>query len=240
MIDAFDRFWTLLAPTTWQRSCMVGWCLVALGSLTLLVLRRPAARGAARPFWVMLAILGPLGCLEMGLSLRYEAMSAVRSLVQEAGGSEAVQGRRPWQAALVLATLAVSAVLMGVVARSFRRWTAPARLAAAGLLISLTGFALELISLHQLDAHYGVYFSLWLGGLAVMLSAIAWAGATGVAAVTRPARGPDDGMGSRTYRVPGVAAEPADPSEPIEVRLLRLACIGLLLAIPEIAAWLSL
>jgi hypothetical protein len=239
MISAFDHFWDLLAQGAWQRISMIGWCLVGLGSLVLLLLRRPAAQGVARHFWVMLTIVSPLACLEMGWPVRYDAMDAVRSLVREAAGSEAVQGRRPWQAAMVLITLVASVGLMGFVARSFGRWTAPARLAAAGLLTSLTGFALEIISLHQLDLHYGVYWSLWLGGLAIMLSAIAWAGASGFA--PRTAGRPNDGMGRRTYTIPGSGrVGPGNPVEPLGVRLRRVGWIGLWLALPEIAAWFSL
>jgi hypothetical protein len=244
MIDAFDRFWNLFSPTWLQGISMVGWCLSGVGSLALLMLRYPAARGAARPFWVVLAIIGPLACLEMGLSLRYEAMEATRSLVREVGGAEVVQGRRPWQAAMILVTLGICASASLVLMLCFLRWTAPARLAAAGLMTSLSGFALEIISLHHVDLHYGVYWSLWLGGLAMMLSAIAWAGASGYALGLPAASRRDDGMGSRTYRIPGVATvepvEPVESAEPMQVRLLRLACIGLLLALPEIAAWLSL
>ncbi|MFO0891982.1 MAG: hypothetical protein U0790_22960 [Isosphaeraceae bacterium] len=240
MIDAFDAFWSLLGPKSWGLVTMAGWLLVGLGSLTLLLLRRPGARGPARPFWIALALIGLLAALEMGWPVRYDAIRAVRSLVVEKAGPEFVQGRRPWQAAMVLVTLAAAAGSLGFILRSFRTWPAPARLAAVGLLIALTGYALEFISLHQVDAHYGVYWSLWLGGLATMLSAIAWAGASGLD--PRAARRADDGMGSRTYRIPGAGAcavEPRDPAESLGIRLRRVVIIGALLALPEIAAWLS-
>jgi hypothetical protein len=240
MIDAFDRFWNLFSPTWLQGISMVGWCLAGFGSLAIVLLRRPAARGTSRTFWVVLAIIGPLACLEMGLSLRYDAMETTRSLVREIGGAEVVQRRRPWQAAMILVTLGICASAFLVLTLSFVRWTAPARLAAAGLMTSLSGFALEIISLHYVDLHYGVYWSLWLGGLAMMLPAVAWAGTAGSASALPTALRRDEGMGSRTYRIPAVAnIEPDDPAEQMGVRLMRLAFIGLFLALPEIAAWFS-
>jgi hypothetical protein len=240
MIDAFDRFWNLFSPTWLQGISMVEWCLAGLGSLAIVLLRRPAARGASRRVWVVLAIIGPLACLEMGLSLRYDAMEATRSLVREVGGAEVVQGRRPWQAAMILVTLGICASASLILTLSFVRWTAPARLAASGLMTSLSGFALEIISLHHVDLHYGVYWSLWLGGLAMMLPAVAWASMSVFSSTLPTARRRDEATGSRTYKIPGVAiVEPDDPAEPIGVRLLRLALIGLLLALPEIAAWFS-
>ena len=173
MIDAFDRFWNQLEPSSWGLVSIACWALVGLGALSLLLLRRPAARGAGRRLWIALAVLGPLACVEMRWPRRFRAMGAVRGLVGDIGGAEAVDARRPWQAAMIVVALGISAAMMFVVVRSFRRWTAPTRLAAAGLLVAMTGFALEIISLHQVDAHYGVYWSLWFAGHGMMLAAIA-------------------------------------------------------------------
>lgn len=245
MIQAFDRFWGLFTDPQWARGTMAGWLLVGAGALALLLSQRPATRGPNRLLWIALALLGPALCLEMIGHSRFKWMNAFRSLVREKAGAEAVAGRRPWQAALVVVALLLSTLAIAFIARSTRFWSGATRLAAIGLGVALTGFLLEVISLHQIDAHYGIYWSLWFGGIALMLSAILWAARSSATAPPfHPIPRIEEELGHRSYRIGSAdstlrAGRPDDSREPLRVILLRLAWLIPLLCLPEALAWLS-
>lgn len=245
MIQAFDRFWGIFTDHQWARGTMAAWLLVGAGALVLLLWRRPATRGLNRVLWIALVLLGPVLCLEMVWHSRFRWMNAIRSVVLEKAGAEAVTGRRPWQAALVLLAVLLSSLAITFIARSARFWSGATRLAAVGLSLALTGFLLEVISLHQLDAHYGIYWSLWYGGLGLMLSAIVWAaGSNPTAEPSRPVLRIEERLGHRSYRIgsgdsPLRATDPVETPEPVAAVLLRLAWLIPLLCLPDVLAWLS-
>ncbi|WP_165226874.1 hypothetical protein [Aquisphaera insulae] len=233
MIDAFDRFWNTFPPNVLLLLTRACWCLVGLLAAALLF-RRADAGSTPRRLWWTLAVLGPVAFIEMGLSVRYRLMGNWRELVRVTLGSRAVASRHSWQGFVVAGAVIVAVGLVAWLAHRTRRWPVAARITVVGTIVALLGFTLEIISFHNIDLHYGVYWSLWFSGLGLMLLGLAWSLATHSAAV-RADR--DDGMGVRRYRVASVTTSAR--RDPITARLQRLAIAVLLLAVPELVAWLT-
>lgn len=193
-----------------------GWAAVGLAAAA-----RSARDRAHRRPWLAAALVAALLAADLALSARYALGEALRSAVRGVGGAAALRGRRPVQAGLVLAALAATA---GGLAASFARWrAAPAPLlrTALGLGLGGLGVLLEVISLHQIDAHPAIYWAIRLFGLALA--------ATGPIAA-RPGSRPEP-RGHARYAVSALAARPGrprwPPSGPLWL-LLALALAGLI------------
>ena len=203
-IDALSRAHSI----TLMWALVAGWATVGVGAFIL------AARGE-------IAALGFLFAAEMIFPCRYLVADRLRAALRAVGGEEAVRGRRPVQAA-VIATLLIAA--SALLARSLGRRRSPAttgRLAPLGMAVGLLGFALETISLHQIDAYYIIYWSIWYAGLALALIGVA-------RPLARTAAAPAYAKYSVTSL--GVRAE-RDP--PIR-RLSRICLVLIALATPEL------
>lgn len=170
---------------------VVGWAAVGIGALRLYIVRgRHREDGAYRAT----AALALLFAVEMAHPLRYTLMGHLRSLARAVVGAEAVTGRRPFQAAVVLALLVASAGLLTALIARGRRTTAPGELALAGAGVGLLGFTLEITSLHAIDQYYQVYWMMWYLGIALAIAGIAWAsldtGRGAASATPHRAKGP--------------------------------------------------
>jgi hypothetical protein len=218
-VDQFVRWHGGLL--TW--STVAGWSAVGFGALALAA--RPGGRD--RKIWLGSAALALLFAFEMTYPVRFLIEDVLRAALRIVGGDEAVRGRHRIQAVAVLIMLIVSVGLMATFLARAKRLGVSSKLAVVGLSIGLIGFLLETISLHHIDMHYVIYWSIWFLGIALAAVGVADSFVRGDGALIASGASPHArySVGSAGLR---------DERDTLEHRTLRLGIVVLVLALPEI------
>jgi hypothetical protein len=200
-----------------SRGTILSWITAVCWALaSLAAVARGAMNPAARRWWLLLAALTAALALEMPLGMRFQVMGMLRAALKSAGQGYYL-GRRPVQGAVIVGGLTLAAGLAAWAWSAATRVPSGCKLALTGICLAWAGVALETTSLHQLDAHYSIYWGTWWTGLALTLAGLAW-GNTPIQA-DEPLRG-----------------------DPVGRRLARLSAAFVLLSMPEVIdlVWKSL
>jgi hypothetical protein len=194
-----DRFGT--NPT--QLLGMLSFSLTTLACL-LAARRSPNAR-----IWKVLTFLNALFLVEIIVGFRFRVLDWARTLLQDKGEYLQLHGKD--QAVAILALAAAAAITMLLFLFLSRIGTTAARVGASLTIVLLVLFAIETISLHEIDA----IFYLRIGP--VLLVGWLWVVASSgicLAALNSPVPSggsPAAPMPPHTSRGPGPAARPQCP-----------------------------
>jgi len=202
---------------------IAGWATIGLAALGLSF----RARGRDRWAWAGTAALSILFAVEMASPHRYALAVRAKSALRAFGGEEAIRGRRPIQAAVILILLIVASGLLAWFLGRRGRLSTPARWAVVGTGVALLGLLLETISLHQIDLYYTIYWSIWLAGIATALIGVG--SGFGVPAGPAPAATPPPRSRSSAASL-GLRRE----DEPPLRRASRMVLLMIALAAPEL------
>jgi hypothetical protein len=189
------------------------WLIGAFGCLRL-CRRAVGPAGPARGGWKVAAVVQVILAFELLLQFRVSLSEAFRVRLGYLKQSDAALNSRSLQAALIGIGLAVVVPSVLVALIRMRRLTTAAKIFWAGVAVSLAGYGLETISLHELDHDFGFLYGL-LVAVGALISTSGWVTAT---------------LGSRRS-----APHKSYPFESrLRRRLARLAVLVVLLLVPEI------
>src|SRR3954454_21464692 len=127
MIDALEALVRANA-TLLQWATITGWATIGLVTLGLSFRRRSSDRGA----WFGSAAFSILFAIEMAVPHRYAFAVRMKAALRSLGGEDAIRGRRPFQAAVILVLLVVASGLLAKFLARRQRLAKPARLAVLG------------------------------------------------------------------------------------------------------------
>jgi hypothetical protein len=199
LADAFVGRW----GSTLSWAIAVCWALTSLAAIA-----RGILNPASRRWWLLLSALTAAIALEMPLGLRFQVMGMLRSALKSAG-HDYYMGRRPVQGAMIAGGLLIAAGLAAWAWSAATRVQPGCKLALAGACLGWAGIAIETTSLHQIDVHYSIYWTIWWTGLALTVAGLAWGGKSARA--------------DETFHVDSAGK-----------RLVRLSAAVVLLSIPEV------
>lgn len=208
-------------------TCALGWAAVGLLGLV----RASRRSGRDRAAWLAASLLALGFGLEMAVEVRYRLSDALREVLRTVGGAEAIRDRRSFQAGLILGLSLAAGVALTFGLRRARGLGLPLRLTTAGLAIGLLGFAVETISLHQLDAYVLIYWSFRYGGLGLAACGLAASRPDLATGSPRPDSSAHARYSVRQLREPSWSDNPRH-------RAARLVTVLAVLASPEAVEWI--